>query len=122
MDKICATIAKESRSKWVYYSWRWLGCAARIISKPSEQEGGTRWQSLKNCPEYRIHILVNWSEDRSSHRLKWHIGYQKLLSVRFWNYLNFTNKKGEKLELEQTKHKYKYRVQGENYRNGSKNE
>ena len=46
----------------------------------------------------------------------------KLLSVRFWNYLNFTNKKGEKLELEQTKHKYKYRVQGENYRNGSKNE
>lgn len=59
---------------------------------------------------------------RNSHRLKWHIGYQKLLSVRFWNYLNFTNKKGEKLELEQTKHKYKYRVQGENYRNGSKNE
>lgn len=28
----------------------------------------------------------------------------------------------EILELEQTKHKYKYRVQGENYRNGSKNE
>lgn len=25
-------------------------------------------------------------------------------------------------KLEQTKHKYKYRVQGENYRNGSKNE
>ena len=31
----------------------------RTILKPSEQEGGTRWQNLKNCPECQIHILVS---------------------------------------------------------------
>lgn len=68
MDEICATIAKESRSKWVYYSWRWLGCAARTISKTSERGGGitlARLEKLSGVSDSHISQLERGQEQPS---------------------------------------------------------